>query len=99
LGQARYGINLSKSRIAIGNPVPGGSRWTSFRRARELVRQGRAMIHDAMLHFHGPAPEFYHRLEAAEFERAIEEGRGERVYWNGRSGKAAATYRPGEKVS
>jgi len=57
------------------------------------------MIRDAVLHFHGPEPEFYQRLEAAEFERAIEQGRGERVYWNGRLPKARGTYRPGEKVS
>jgi hypothetical protein len=57
------------------------------------------MICDVTLHFHRPEPEFYQRLEAAVFEHAIEDGRGERVYWNGRLPKAHATYRPGEKVS
>jgi hypothetical protein len=42
-------------------------------------------------------PEFYRRLEAAEFERAVAEGRGDRIYWNGSAGPEK-TKQPGEVV-
>jgi len=50
-----------------------------------------------VLIFYGPDSEFYNRLDAAEFERAVREGRGERVYWNGKKGHNAMK-RPGQVV-
>ena len=52
-------------------------------------------MRDGQLVFHGP-PGFRRGLETAEFERAVREGRGDRVYWNGP--KRSATHRPGEVV-
>jgi hypothetical protein len=46
-----------------------------------------------------PSPGFRQRLETAEFERAVVEGRGDRVYWNGRQARHQATHLPGEVVS
>jgi len=53
---------------------------------------------DGALHFHGPAPGFYKRLETAEFERSIAEGRGQRIYWNGSAGHHK-TKKPGQARS
>jgi hypothetical protein len=90
---------LSRVRIEIANPLPGGSRWTSLTRAEGFVRRGLAMMRDEVLVFYGPDSEFYSRLDAIEFERAVVEGRGDRVYWNGRQAKHQATHLPGEVVS
>jgi hypothetical protein len=55
------------------------------------------VISAGKLVFLGPAPAFRQRVEAAEFERSIAEGRGARVYWNGSAGPKKMK-KPGEVV-
>jgi hypothetical protein len=72
---------MSRNRVRIHAPPEGCAPFTSTRRAAYYVRQGRAVLVDGELHFHGPTPEFYQRLQTAKFEQAVAE-RGQ-VYWNG----------------
>jgi hypothetical protein len=88
---------LPRAQIEIANPLPGGSCWTSLKRAENFVRRGLAMMRDGVLVFYGPTQEFRERFQAAEFERAFRHGRGDRVYWNGSAG-AEKMKRPGEVV-
>jgi hypothetical protein len=74
------------SRVRIHNPLPGTTPFTSTRNAAGFVRRGLAFMYDDVLHFHRPTPGFYQRLQDAEFERSVAEGRGDRVYWNGSAG-------------
>jgi hypothetical protein len=50
---------------------------------------------DELEFFERPAG-FLARLESSQFERAIQEGRGDRLYWNGSSKKRHATHKPGQ---
>jgi hypothetical protein len=56
-------------------------------------------MREGELVFLGPTPGFRQRLETAEFERSVTEGRGNRIYWNGRQARHQATHLPGEVVS
>jgi hypothetical protein len=90
---------MPRSHVEILNPVPGGSRWTSSRRAQYFIHRGLAVMANGKLLFHGPGLEFRRRLEAARFEQAVAEGRGERVYWNGSRKSPWAMCRPGQARS
>jgi hypothetical protein len=61
------------------------------------MRQGELVFLRAEPEFLRTEPEFYRRLETAEFERAVAEGRGDRIYWN--RNEPGAMRRPGEVVS
>jgi hypothetical protein len=76
---------MSRTRIRIHAPPEGCAPFTSSRRAAYFIRRGQARMVGDELHFHGP-PAFFQRLESAEFEQAVREGRGDRVYWNGSAG-------------
>jgi hypothetical protein len=89
--------------IEISNPREGGARYTSERRARDLMRRGIAEeLPDGRLHFvEGMRTVFLasesaiaSREEAAEFRR----NRGDRVYWNGARNYRGAAYPPGCNV-
>jgi hypothetical protein len=90
---------MSKSRIKIAHFEGAGSSWTAGRRATKFIKQGRATLENGQLRFLGPEPGFYERLAAAEFERSVREGRGERVWWNGSRRRPNATFKPGEARS
>jgi hypothetical protein len=54
-------------------------------------------MRNRQLVFYGPAQGFRERLALAEFERSVQEGRGDRIYWN--RNEPGAMRRPGEVVS
>lgn len=58
--------------IEIINPMPGGSWYTSVKKAHEFVRSGRAVIEDGMLRF----------IDRVHYQPARVE-LGDVVLWNG----------------
>src|SRR5688500_9737891 len=75
--------SMSRSRVEIINPAPGGSRFTSQNRAEHFVRRGHAVMEGNKLRFLPVTEGFRERLARAEAAAEFMRNRGERVYWNG----------------
>jgi hypothetical protein len=88
---------MRNNRVRIHAPIGNCAPFTSTRRAQHFIRRGLAFINgsDELEFFERPAG-FLARLESSQFERAIQEGRGDRLYWNGSSKKRHATHKPGQ---
>jgi hypothetical protein len=89
-----------RNRVRIHAPIGNCAPFTSPKRAQYFIRCGLAFLNGAeeLEFFHRPAG-FLARLETAEFERSVAEGRGDRIYWNGSSKKRNAMLKPGEARS
>jgi hypothetical protein len=83
---------MSRKIIEIANPLPGGQRFTSTKRAKQYCCTGAAyMLRDGRLQFRAHIQE--HRRPASDvYIRGI-------VWWNGSDSDPGAMHRPGEVVS
>ncbi len=79
--------------IEIMNPIEGGKRYTTNKRALDFVRRGIARIEKGKLLF----SEENQIQRQAEFE--FRKNRGNVLWWNGNSRDPRATYAPGQKRS
>ena len=83
--------------IPIANPVPGGARYTSPKRALQMIRRGEAVLtDDGQLFFRRSAEELEQR-EAERLDAEIKRYRGGVCYWNG-DADPLGLHRPGEVV-
>ena len=88
--------------IQISNPMPGGSWYTSTRKAHEFVKRGRAVIEDGMLRFidrpHAPArlsldnPSFWNGAPKPKVQRKV----SIRRIYDPDCGPIIPMHRPGE---
>ena len=76
--------------IEIMNPLQGGQKYMTTKRAADFVRRGIAEIVNGKLRF--TEENQVQREAEAEFRR----NRGKAVYWNGSSRDPRATYKPGQ---
>ena len=83
---------MSREIVEIANPLPGGQRFTSAKRAEQYCRTGAAyMMRDGRLQFRARIQE--QRRQASDIYI-----RG-KVWWNGNDSDPSAMHRPGEVVS
>jgi hypothetical protein len=93
---------LSKA-VKIANPVRGGQRYTSEKRALHFIRSGRATLtNDGELFFY-TAESILRRREEERVNDAIKYFRAGVVFWNGSAPKytkhGPVMHRPGEARS
>jgi hypothetical protein len=74
---------MSRTIVPIINPVAGGARYTSLKRAQHFVRAGRAELTSANELFFYDAATVIARREQARLDSALATYRGGVVLWNG----------------
>jgi len=83
---------MSRKIVEIANPLPGGQRFTSAKRAGQYCHTGAAyMLRDGRLQFRA-------RIQAQRRQVSDVYIRST-VWWNGNDSDASAMHRPGEVVS
>lgn len=89
-----------KTIIKIANPVDGGQRYTSGKRALHFIRQGRAELTDDGQLFFFEAAAIVQRREEERIDAEIVRYRSGIVHWNGsvkqEDRRGPVMHRPGE---